>query len=124
VLEERLRAAEQTSLSDDQQQVQGSAATEHAAAAAAAAAAFPHLLIRAALHDSEVPIWDSLKVVARFRRLSSLPRPSGRHQVEGQVLLRVVPGGHTAYKQTLLHGLKESAFKLAFLLQTVCPCQP
>ncbi|WIA38057.1 hypothetical protein OEZ86_001426 [Tetradesmus obliquus] len=77
----------------------------------------PHVLIRAALHDVEVPIDNPVKVLARMRRLSSVNNQEQRQQQQQQplLLLRVLPGGHLAFEQDT----KESAFKLAFLQEAV-----
>jgi hypothetical protein len=76
----------------------------------------PHVLIRAALHDAEVPVDNPVKVLARMRRLKSFSIEQQQQQQQQQeqslLLLRVLPGGHLAFEQDT----KESAFKLAFLL--------
>jgi hypothetical protein len=81
----------------------------------------PHVLIRAALHDAEVPIDNPVKVLARMRRLASVHAEQlqqlqqQQQQSEPLLLLRVLPGGHLAFERDV----KESAFKLAFLLAAV-----
>jgi hypothetical protein len=78
----------------------------------------PHVLVRAALHDAEVPISNPVKALARMRRLASglaeqqQQQQQQQQQPESMLLLRVVPGGHLAFERDA----KESALKLAFLL--------
>jgi hypothetical protein len=72
----------------------------------------PHVLVRAALHDVEVPIASPVKVLARMRRLTNVDiTQQQQQQQQSLLLLRVVPGGHLAFERDT----KESAFKLAFL---------
>jgi protease II len=73
----------------------------------------PHVLVRAALHDAEVPTGNPVKALARMRRLTSAhAEQQQQQQPESKLLLRVLPGGHLAFERDV----KESAFKLAFLL--------
>lgn len=97
----------------------------------------PDILIQAALSDPEVPLHDPVRTTARLRRWAlrqqqnlqqqqqALPESDASKDVSvpgsnvasggGAVLLRVVPGGHTA----LVGEVREAAVKLAFLLESV-----
>lgn len=92
----------------------------------------PDILMQAALSDPEVPLHDPVRTTARLRRWA-LRQQQKRQQQQalaesdaskgvsvsgsggGVVLLRVVPGGHTA----LVGEVREAAVKLAFLLKSV-----
>lgn len=78
----------------------------------AVAPRLPHMLLRAALHDAEVPVGNPLKALARLRRLRDQQQVEGQGQQQSLMLLRVVPGGHDAFGGDV----KEAALQLAFLL--------
>lgn len=97
----------------------------------------PDILIQAALSDPEVPLHVPVRTTARLRRWALSQQQKRQQQQQtlaesnackgvsvsgsgvvpggGAVLLRVVPGGHTA----LVGEVREAAVKLAFLLESV-----
>jgi hypothetical protein len=104
----------------------------------------PALLLRAALHDRDVGFWDAAKAVARLRALSadaaagpaadapayvSNAPGAGSEQAAGGteapsggpplLLLRVVPGGHSAYSGNA----REAALQAAFLWDSLVGSQ-
>ncbi|PSC72656.1 protease 2 isoform A [Micractinium conductrix] len=75
---------------------------------------YPHLLLTAGLNDPRVSFWEPAKLAAKIRALKTSP--------DSLVLLRTNMGaGHFA-QSGLEDRLAETAFKYAFLLQTVAPC--
>lgn len=93
----------------------------------------PSVLIRAGLFDTEVPLHQAVRTAARLRRWGAQQQQQQQtqqqqHEMESEqrgpahagcqhtaVLLRVVPGGHTAFDSDV----REAALKLAFLLESV-----
>lgn len=79
-----------------------------------AAQPYPHLLLTAGLNDPRVSFWEPAKFAAKVRDLKT--------RQDSLVLLRTNMGaGHFA-QSGLEDQAAETAFKFAFLLQTLAPC--